>query len=67
MTPIEELIEKLKVNPILNANVLHTIESMELLKKEEKLIVNTFKDGWACGADFHADPQDYYNKKYKSK
>ena len=67
VTPIQELIEKLEANKVLNANVLHFIESMDLLKKEQNLIVKSFKDGWAKGTDFKADAEEYYNKNYKNK
>lgn len=65
MTPIEELIEKLKINPILNANILHTIDSMDLLKKEHDEIVKAFRNGWANGVNFKADAEEYFNKNYK--
>jgi hypothetical protein len=65
-TPVEELIEKLELNPVLNANVLHLINSMDLLKKEHDEIISSYKIGWANGADFKADPEHYFLKKYKS-
>ena len=67
MTPIEELIEKLKINPILNANVLHIIESLDLIKKEHDEIVKAFRNGWANGVNFKADAENYFDKTYKIK
>ena len=67
MTPIEELIEKLKVNSVLNANILHDIESLDLLKKEHDQIVKAFRSGWANGANWKADAEEYFNENYKTK